>query len=219
MARRVTREAKDEAGAPLYSAVRNFLEFVAERKEASGERRRPPPRAAPRAAAHAAAAPRRRPADAAPAFPPRSGEEEGVDEERRRCAARPPPRHPRAPQLTPRPPSRLPSRAEALRQKTIQAGKKEGKWFGATKQAQTKATADTVKKGVRPKDAAAAAKLSEIFGVKVTVKTIVKYKQAKTTKGNPYFVPSIKGKPVGIAPSTCQNKLGPRAIRKLHGVA
>ena len=80
------------------------------------------------------------------------------------------------------------------------------------------ATTDTVNAGVPPKDAEAAAELSEIFGVKVTVKTIVKYEQAKTTQGNPYFVPSIEGTPFTITPTTCANKLGPRAIRRMHGV-
>ena len=80
------------------------------------------------------------------------------------------------------------------------------------------ATTATVKGGVRPKDAAAAAELSEIFGVKVTVKTIVKYEQAKTRRGFPCFVPSIEGTPFTITPTKCANKLGPRAIRRMHGV-
>ena len=69
-----------------------------------------------------------------------------------------------------------------------------------------------------PKDAAAAAELSEIFGVEVTVETIVEYEKKETTQGNPYFVPSIKGTPFKILPSKCATKLGPKAIRRLHGV-
>ena len=75
---------------------------------------------------------------------------------------------------------------------------------------------------MRPKDAKAAEELSEIFGVKVTVETIVHYEQAKTTQDQPYFEPTIEGTP--LVPFTtshkkCAHNLGPRAIRRLHGVA
>ena len=84
------------------------------------------------------------------------------------------------------------------------------------------ATTDAVKEGVYPNDAEAADILSEIFGVEVTVETFIQYEKKETTQDKPYFVPSIEGTPlVGFTTShnKCKNKLGPRAIRRLHGVA
>jgi hypothetical protein len=78
-----------------------------------------------------------------------------------------------------------------------------------------------VKAGVPPKDAKAAEELSEIFRVKVTVETIIQYEKKESSAGNPYFVPSIEGTPLvpsTISRRTCEHKLGPRAIRRLHDV-
>ena len=116
----------------------------------------------------------------------------------------PPPLRPRAAPLTPRPSSR---RAAELRKETMEA--------------MLAATTTTVNAGVPPKDAEAAEKLSEIFGVKVTVETIIQYEKKETTQDKPYFVPSIEGTPLvpfDISHRDCAKKLGPRAIRRLHGV-
>ena len=116
----------------------------------------------------------------------------------------PPPLRPRAAPLTPRPSSR---RAAELRKETMEA--------------MLAATTTTVNAGVPPKDAEAAEKLSEIFGVKVTVETIVHYEQAKTTQDQPYFVPTIEGTPLVpeyISHKKCSTKLGAKAIRRLNGV-
>ena len=101
--------------------------------------------------------------------------------------------------------------------KAISAAKKSST-HAKTIALQLAATTDTVKTGVPPKDAEAAEELSEIFGVKVTVKTIVKYEQAKTRRGFPCFVPSIEGTPFKISPSKCATKLGPHAIIRMHGI-
>ena len=98
--------------------------------------------------------------------------------------------------------------------------KSKGKTFDSVA-AKLAATTDTVKAGVHPKDDPAAAELSKIFGVKVTVETIIQYEKKETSQGNPYFVPSIEGTPLvpsTISASKCANKLGPRAIRRLHDV-
>ena len=64
----------------------------------------------------------------------------------------------------------------------------------------------------------AAAELSGIFGVMVTVETIIHYEKSETTQDKAYFVPSIEGTPFKISPSKCESRLGPQAIRRLHGV-
>ena len=125
--------------------------------------------------------------------------------------------------LLPPPPALSHARAPLQRRlpsatgKAISAAKKSST-HAKTIALQLAATTDTVKTGVPPKDAEAAEELSEIFGVKVTVKTIVKYEQAKTRRGFPCFVPSIEGTPFKISPSKCESRLGPQAIRRLHGV-
>ena len=63
-----------------------------------------------------------------------------------------------------------------------------------------------------------AAELSEIFGVMVTVETIIHYEKKETPQGQTYFVPSIEDTPVSIARRTCEKKLGPTAIGRMHGV-
>lgn len=74
-----------------------------------------------------------------------------------------------------------------------------------------------LKGGVCPKDVAAAAELSKIFGVMVTVDTIIHYEKSETGQGKTCFVPSIEGLDFHIAPTTCAKKLGPRAIMLMHG--
>ena len=64
----------------------------------------------------------------------------------------------------------------------------------------------------------AAAELSGIFGVMVTVETIIHNKKSETKQDKAYFVPSIEDTHITIAPTKCAMKLGPRAIRRLHGI-
>ena len=64
----------------------------------------------------------------------------------------------------------------------------------------------------------AAAELSGIFGVMVTVETIIHYEKSETKQDKAYFVPSIEGTPFKISPSKCATKLGPQAIIRMHGI-
>ena len=75
-----------------------------------------------------------------------------------------------------------------------------------------------VKGGVCPKNAEAAAELSGIFGVMVTVETIIHYEKSETKQDKAYFVPSIEDTPFKISPSKCATKLGPQAIIRMHGI-
>ena len=149
----------------------------------------------------------------------RTAELAALPEERKvgRRAATPPPSPPPAPCTRAPLQRRLPSATG----KAISAAKKTST-REKTIALQLAATTDTVKAGVCPKDAAAAEQLSEIFGVEVTVETIVQYEKKVTTQDKPYFVPSIEGTPLvpdSISLAKCNHKLGPRAIRRLHGVA